>query len=239
MPATAVRDPDLDHAAFRVLSVLCIFTDKGGECFPSLKTIAKELGISPQAVHRQIKNLERLGHIKITTRFRKDGSQTSSLYQILGLQHEVERCSPDVDTPSTPEVDPPLTSDVDPINDPSEQPKKNIYKLPLSHEQEPDPEELFNRWYAYYPKKVDKGGGRKAFKSALRKTSFETLLDGAKRYAECETSKGTPKQFISGPAKWLNGERWLDEYDGNCPASLDEWGSYISNSNSGGLTDAG
>lgn len=70
-------------------------------------------------------------------------------------------------------------------------------------------EDQFIAFYAEYPRKVGKDGARRAFKAALKKTTFETLLAGAKGYQEMVA--GTEERFIAHPSTWLNQGRWADE----------------------------
>lgn len=70
----------------------------------------------------------------------------------------------------------------------------------------------FNTFWALYPRKVGKRAALKAFKSALKKTDFETLMAGVRRHAAAMNGKET--QFIAHPGTWLNGERWADEEPG-------------------------
>lgn len=67
----------------------------------------------------------------------------------------------------------------------------------------------FDRFWAVYPRKVEKVDARKAWKAAVKKASVETLIDAARRYAEHK--RGTETQFIAQPPTWLNKERWTDE----------------------------
>lgn len=67
----------------------------------------------------------------------------------------------------------------------------------------------FAQWYAAYPRKIDKGHARTAFKAARKKASLETLVAAAKQFAV--HSRGTDQKFLAYPATWLNGERWEDE----------------------------
>lgn len=83
IPAAAVTDGRLEHAAFRVLAYLGIHADANGEGFPSVGLIARKLGIGPRTVQRHLRNLKQLGCIKVKARFDQHGSQTSSMYYIL------------------------------------------------------------------------------------------------------------------------------------------------------------
>lgn len=64
----------------------------------------------------------------------------------------------------------------------------------------------FEKFWQLYPRKVGKGQARRAFATALKKTSLPVLLDAVQGY------EFDPRErFKPHPATWLNGERWLDE----------------------------
>lgn len=53
-----------------------------GECWPGIKTIAADLGLSRSTVKRAIADLERHGYMEKEHRYRDNGSFTSNLYRI-------------------------------------------------------------------------------------------------------------------------------------------------------------
>jgi hypothetical protein len=69
----------------------------------------------------------------------------------------------------------------------------------------------FDRWYAAYPKHVDRGHAEPAFLKALTQTDLATLIAGAEAYSRQVAS--WPREKIAHPATWLNGYRWDDEPD--------------------------
>ena len=73
----------------------------------------------------------------------------------------------------------------------------------------PKSDDLFEIWYEPWPRKVGKGGARKAFKAALKKTDFQTLCEGRDRFIAA--ASGQDKNYIPYPSTWLNQERWLDD----------------------------
>ena len=77
---------------------------------------------------------------------------------------------------------------------------------------------LFEQWYETWPRKVGKGGARKAFKTALKKTDFETLCQGRDRFIEAAI--GQDKNYIPYPSTWLNQERWSDDTTAINPAPI-------------------
>ena len=74
---------DLSHRARTVYMYLKDRADSDGRCWPSIKTIAVELGLSRSTVKRALDDLCRAGLLTKDPRWRENGSYTSNLYQIL------------------------------------------------------------------------------------------------------------------------------------------------------------
>ena len=53
-----------------------------GECWPGIKTIAADLGLSRSTVKRAVTDLEKHGYIEKEHRYRDNGSLTSNLYRL-------------------------------------------------------------------------------------------------------------------------------------------------------------
>ena len=53
-----------------------------GECWPGIKTIAADLGLSKSTVKRAIRDLEKHRYIEKKYRHRENGSLTSNLYRV-------------------------------------------------------------------------------------------------------------------------------------------------------------
>jgi hypothetical protein len=66
---------------------------------------------------------------------------------------------------------------------------------------------LFEAWYSTYPRRQGRGQALKAFRAAMQKTDFDTLMAGIERYKAIKA----PYADYCMPATWLNGERWKDE----------------------------
>lgn len=58
-------------------------TNKDGICWPSIKTIARELHLSRATVCRALKDLYNAGLLVKENRWRENGGCTSNLYKIL------------------------------------------------------------------------------------------------------------------------------------------------------------
>lgn len=66
----------------------------------------------------------------------------------------------------------------------------------------------FESWYAIYPVHKGRGQALRGYKTARKKATAETLLEGAKRYRDDPNRK---PEFTKHPATWLHSEGWLDE----------------------------
>ena len=73
---------DLSHRAKSVYMYLKDRADSESRCWPAIKTIALELGLSRSTVKRALDDLVRAGLLRKDSRWRENGSYTSNLYQI-------------------------------------------------------------------------------------------------------------------------------------------------------------
>ena len=79
---TYLYQMDLPHRAVAVYTYLHDRADKNGECFPSVKTIAGDIKLSPATVRRAIKDLRKAGLLTTAQRYREKGGKSSLLYRI-------------------------------------------------------------------------------------------------------------------------------------------------------------
>jgi predicted transcriptional regulator len=100
---------DLKPRARLVLNCLALHCNKEGQCFPSIKTIAKECGYSVNTVKRALDDLVKVGFITKEARFdteRKHGGQTSNLYTLNIVKPKKEESKPsDLDREQPKQVD--------------------------------------------------------------------------------------------------------------------------------------
>ncbi|MFI3201433.1 MAG: helix-turn-helix domain-containing protein [Eubacteriales bacterium] len=69
----------------RARAVYMYLKDRTGtkkECWPSVKTIGKDLAISPRTVQRALKDLELAGILQKEARYRENGSRSSNLLNL-------------------------------------------------------------------------------------------------------------------------------------------------------------
>ena len=92
----------------------------------------------------------------------------------------------------------------------------NVYSEP-----EPEPEPFtskevntyddlaFDEFWSLYPRKIGKGGAKKAWAKITRGVKPELIIEGARRMSADPNLPET--QFIPHPSTWLNEGRWDDE----------------------------
>ena len=73
---------DLPHRAVAVYTYLHDRADKNGECFPSVKTIAGDIKLSPATVRRAIKDLRNAGFVTTLQRYREHVGKSNLLFEI-------------------------------------------------------------------------------------------------------------------------------------------------------------
>jgi hypothetical protein len=71
----------------------------------------------------------------------------------------------------------------------------------------------FEEFWKVYPRKIEKKQAAKAFGSALKRHSFENIVEGTKQYAETLKRSGTEERFIKHASTFLNNDSFL-EYGG-------------------------
>ena len=77
---------EIPHRAKAVYMYLKDRSNAAGECWPGIKTIARELNLSRSTVKRAIADLTKHGYLKKEPRFRENGSSSSNLYVVEKLQ---------------------------------------------------------------------------------------------------------------------------------------------------------
>jgi len=70
--------------------------------------------------------------------------------------------------------------------------------------------DLFEKFWAAYPRKIKKLTAEKAWRAAIRRKIDPThIVEAAQRYAE--TSRDTDRRYVPYPASWLNGGAYDDK----------------------------
>jgi len=107
----------------------------------------------------------------------------------------------------------PARRDPTPIPIPIPMPTKTSSSTRTPSRAGSDDDPAFSAFWSAYPRKTDKGHGRKAWAKALKTgVDPQLIVLGAQAYATYCARDGTPQTYIPHPATWLNGERWSDEH---------------------------
>ena len=80
---TFLYQMDLPHRAVAVYTYLYDRANKNGECWPSVKTIAGDIKLSPATVRRAIIDLKNAKLITTKQRYRSNGEKSSLLFKII------------------------------------------------------------------------------------------------------------------------------------------------------------
>ncbi len=73
---------DLPHRAVAVYLYLADRSNREGECWPAIPTIAEELKLSESTVRRAIRDLKKEKLLTTEQRYRKNGGKSSLCYKI-------------------------------------------------------------------------------------------------------------------------------------------------------------
>ncbi|MFC5791985.1 hypothetical protein EDM22_12295 [Agromyces tardus] len=205
-----------------VLAAVCFATDdKTHETIVGQGRIASMTGASVDSVRRALRELEAMGAISRSRRAGAGGYRTSDLTV----------------------VDPTFTAHSPVGRAPSRQSAYKAERRNLTGAQ-PSPTghgagaeeiiqidhpedhpvnasgDLFDEFYAIWPKKVNKPAARRAWDKAVTKCPAEEILAAAVAYRD---NPGLPEeQFIPYPATWLNGERWNDDLPESATQASDD-----------------
>jgi hypothetical protein len=179
----------------------------------SINSLASYNGMSKEAIRGAIKELEGLGYL-IKQQERDNGRFGESNFITCDPTEEPLTERPEKEDKSSASL--PLAEKPTPKNTitKEEQFKNNQRTLAL-----------FDQFWNHYPKKVDKGAARRAWRTAIKKAEAELIIEKAQAYAE---DPNLPeKRFIKYPASWLNAEAWanppLPERKKTDSKALEEW----------------
>ena len=78
----SIYSDNLPSRAVTLYMYLCHRANSDGQCWPSVRRIAKDLSLSPSTVKRAIEDLTSHGYIKIEQRFRKSGANSSLMFTV-------------------------------------------------------------------------------------------------------------------------------------------------------------
>ena len=81
VPIRVVKDKRIRIAAYRVLLAICSYANRAGLCWPGSDNLGRDLGVSRQAVGRQLKKLIEYGYIQKVKQFQMN--RTAQIYRVI------------------------------------------------------------------------------------------------------------------------------------------------------------
>ncbi len=179
-----ISDRRLPENGLRVLAVMSSYSNGEDKCSVSNQQIAQHLDLPHNIVGQFKALLHELGYIEQLAPAELDSDAVYGLSKAPRIALEAS-------------------------SEPSKG-KKAPGGRKVKHRSRGHPE-AFQKWYAYYPRKMGKGAAEVAYSRARKTVSEETLLVAVKAYAELIIQKGVEKHFVPYPTTWLNQQRWEDE----------------------------
>jgi len=224
---------DLDCYCKLVYVMLCKFADSEKRCFPSRSTLAELVGCSLPVVGRSIKRLEEVGAIEVINRTGPDKSLISNLYIIKDLHTPSKSgylpLGNVVTYPRKPGYLPlgnvvttnynhlelePLEQSTICAPDDAQENKPSSKSRPRSPFKSQRQEQLFDQFWAQYPRKKSKGQAERAWvKINPDDALFAQIIEGLERARKSRDWIKESGQYIPYPATWLNAKGWEDDYE--------------------------
>lgn len=218
-------------ATWHCLLESCAATQDGGRFETTARRVAVILGEQPDAIARVLDAFTEIGMISegAVTAWKQRQFESDSSTERSRKHRERHRngdatlqqrraTPPDTDTDTDTEQDTisaaPLALDGEAASRPC---SVKVAKPAI----EAEPEGFEDFWDAY-PKRdgsADRKGAVKAFRTALKRASLETILDGTEHFCAAMKARGKAgTEFIPQARTWLNGDRWNERYDATGPA---------------------
>ena len=171
-----------------VLLAIADHCNHSGVCWPSIRRIAQYCNSDRRSVQRSISQLVNLGELE---RLEMGHGRSATRYKVKLRGGKYDRGGESVTSEAV---------NMTPLRRSKCHPNHNRTII------EPSLKNIghFDEFWTQYPKKVAKGGARKAYEKALKLTTHEDIMAGLARY-------NPNPQYICNPTTWLNQERWNDE----------------------------
>ena len=236
VPNALLRYKGLSSTAKLLWARLAQYAGKNGECFPSQKTLAEELGITERQIITMLKQLVAKGFIKQEKPKGLDKlvHKTSRYYFLWHKYFDISQtsdgnqmCSPESEENFTSESEENFTSSeresIEKEREYKEKEDGSLFPSPLKGKNllKKNPplkekilllEEGFNKFWTIYPWKVAKAPAFKAWTKLCPDSSLLEIILSAVE-AHKKTKQWQDKQFIPRPLTWLNQKRWEDELE--------------------------
>ncbi|MDW4401996.1 helix-turn-helix domain-containing protein [Staphylococcus saprophyticus] len=197
-----MKDTNISIEAKALYSYLSAYAGADESSFPSVSLIKHELNIGKQRYQRARKELEEIGYLKVT-RKQNGNIYGSNLYTVMHERRRVDSRPVDAQPVEFQSVDnQPTTINSSTINSNTNNSQTiNTSATDVTRER-------FENWWKLYDKKLDKKKAFSLFKSALKKHSYETIMDGTREYLKTITNKKYQKY----PKTFLSQESYMNDF---------------------------
>lgn len=206
-----------------MLVVLADYSDDEGDSFPSVASLARKCRMTLRNAQYILAALQASGELQV---MKNEGPKGCNRYRInLGALPVVAPMKPTAPLKAASGVKPVSRGDeagfakgVKPI---APEPSLNRQRTVRSNAGcSAGTSDLFERFYAAYPRKVGRPGAQKAFaKCEPTPELVDQMLVAITAQAKALNWSKERLQYVPHPATWLNNERWLDEVPGSAAKS--------------------
>ena len=197
-----MKDTSISIEAKALYSYLSAYAGANETAFPGVSLICHELNISGKRFQKYRKQLEDNGYLSIK-RERTNNGFSKNIYTIehnpvsghfVPVQNLPGRNLPGQNVGTTIN-----SSTINSITNNSQ--TINTSATDVTRER-------FENWWKLYDKKLDKKKAFSLFKSALKKHSYETIMDGTREYLKTITNK----QYQKYPKTFLSQESYMNDF---------------------------
>lgn len=209
-----IVDSDLHPTTRHVALTLSMhMSERGGSCFPSIATLARETGLHGRTISDKLSELEARGFLARRVERKGEGRGTRIFYSA------TDPTTTRVQTAGGPDDHLLFDNTTTRVQTAGVEDVIESDRRSLAQTDDQPPSPSFEAFWAQYPRKAGKGQARRAW-GKLGLCDRALALAAVPRFAL--VSRGVDAKFIKHPSTWLNGECWLD--DGIAPEpELPDW----------------
>ena len=214
LPAAVRYDEDLPPNAKLLYAEISSLTDRRGYCYASNEYFMKVFSLSERTVQNLLNALKRGGYVRIT-----DGSGGSGRRKIFAglnplLDNPAENCG------VTPQKFAPNPAENCTQTSIENKKETNPPKAPQGAEADIWDKAAWDRFWAIYPRKVDKAKAIRAWNKLKADRKLMQIMSAAlKAQRASEEWRRDNGRAIPYPSTWLNNRRWEDELEDFTPAA--------------------
>lgn len=190
--AWAVKQKVGNATGKAILLMLANYADEQGECFPSQERLADECECSVATVARWVKAFEEMGFLSRQKQYGEGGYRRADRLRI---------CT-DLPVTKLPITELPIR---ELPNSESKLTRQKAGAEPINTLSSASARKQFDQFWSLYPHKVGKPVAEKAFFKALKRSTFEEVVSGLRRYIA-----KTDDRAWCNPSAFLNQDRWGD-----------------------------